>query len=87
MALNFPNPMRRYDSVRDCVCFWGSDASLEVAFQVDAVSLRRISAHARSDEASLLEAFDDNRGRIQQVATKAYGKRRQSFCQLSSSDF
>ena len=40
MSLNFPNPVRSFDAGRSCVSFWGSDASLEIAFQIEIDALR-----------------------------------------------
>ncbi|MFC5391769.1 DUF1488 family protein [Bosea vestrisii] len=44
MSLHFPNPIRRYDTARDCVCFWGSDSALEIAFEVEFAALRSIDS-------------------------------------------
>jgi len=54
MSLHFPNPIRRYDTARGCVCFWGSDSALEIAFEVELAALRSIDASAGAGEASML---------------------------------
>jgi hypothetical protein len=88
MALNFPNAIRRFEAGRSCVSFWGSDASLEVAFQIDLEALRKL-APARFDnqEATALGVFDDNRETIQKAARTLYGKRRTGFCRLTVENF
>jgi hypothetical protein len=87
MPLNFPNASRDYDPRRRCVCFWGHDSAFEIAFYLDADALHRISPQADRDEASLLEVFDLNRARIEQVAAVAYSRRRRRDHRLSASDF
>lgn len=85
MALNFPNPVRLFDAGRSCVCFWGSDASLEVAFQIEFDALRRLGAGS-DDEAPMLATFDNHRDAILQVAANAYGRHKTSYHRLTASD-
>jgi hypothetical protein len=87
MTLHFPNQSRNYNQARDCVSFWGHEAAFEVAFQIETKALRRMSPQASDDEASLLEAFDRNRARIQQIASVAYSRSRKSYLRLSATDF
>lgn len=90
MTLAFPNPIRSYDPARDCVCFWGSDSTLEVTFQVEIAALRRMTSamgNAETDEVSLLAVFDANLTRIQKAAGAAYSRHRRSYHRLSASDF
>jgi hypothetical protein len=90
MTLAFPNQIRSYDHARDCICFWGSDSALEVAFQVEFAALRQMTADARNaetDEVALLAVFDANRTRIQKAAGTAYSRHRRSYHRLSLSDF
>ena len=68
MGLNFPNPVRRFDPGRSCVSFWGSDASLEVTFQIDFDALRKLSPDSGEVEAEMLRIFDSNREKIQDAA-------------------
>lgn len=86
MTLNFLNPSRSYDATRNVVCFWGHESQFEVAFQIDADALNRISSDVRKDEASLLRAFDGNRGQIEKIAGRAFSRKRQGFYRLSLSD-
>ncbi|MDQ0474717.1 DUF1488 domain-containing protein [Labrys wisconsinensis] len=87
MPLNFPNASRSYDAARQSVCFWGHDSAFEIAFYVGEDALRVISPQAQPGEVALLEAFDANRPRIQQAASRAYARRRQSFYHLTAPDF
>lgn len=87
MALNFPNPVRSFDAGRHCVSFWGSDSSLEIAFQIDFDALAKLSADPVQDEDQALETFDRNRGAILTAAANAYGKNRGSYHRLTVSDF
>lgn len=43
MSLDFPNSIRRYEPGRGCASFWGSEASLEVMFQIELDVLRTLS--------------------------------------------
>lgn len=88
MKLNFPNPSRSFDSARQCVCFWGHQSQFEIAFQIDAAALDRIQGSAvPAGEASLLQAFDRNRDRIEKAAALAFSRRNQNLVRLSESDF
>ena len=87
MALNFPNVSRSYDQARQSVRFWGYDSAFEISFYVAEDALRLISPEAYEGEAAMLQAFDANLPRIQQVAAKAYSRKRQSYYQLSAPDF
>lgn len=86
MALHFPNSSRNYNAMQRCICFWGHDSAFEVSFHLDEEALREISPYADRDEASLLHVFDVNLARIQEAASVAYSRRRQSFHHLSASD-
>ena len=87
MCLHFPNPIRRYDTARDCVCFWGSDSALEIAFEVELAALRCIDPSAGMDEASTLRAYDGHLATIRKAAGAAYSRKRQSYHRLTASDF
>ena len=87
MALNFPNASRSYDAARQSVCFWGYDSAFEISFYVGEDALRVISPQSHPGESALLQTFDAHRQRIQQAASKAYARKRQSFYQLSAPDF
>jgi hypothetical protein len=87
MALNFPNSSRSYDPARQSVRFWGYDSAFEISFYLAEDALRLISPQSNPGEAALLQAFDANLPRIQQVASKAYARKRQPYYQLSVPDF
>lgn len=87
MSLNFPNPVRLFDARRSCVSFWGSDASLEVSFQMEFDALRKLGAGSDNVEAEMLGAFDANREAILQVARTAYSRHRTSYHRLTSASF
>jgi len=87
MALNFPNPVRRFDAGRSCVSFWGSDASLEIIFQVEFEALRKLGSGMGSGEAEILAAFDQNRDTILAAAASAYAKHRNSYQRLTAAHF
>lgn len=88
MSLNFPNSIRRYELGRGCVSFWGSDASLEVMFQIELAALETLSpAVVDGSEGSFLAAFDLNRSAILGAARSAYLKKRGGFHRLSADAF
>jgi hypothetical protein len=87
MAIEFPNPSRRYDATRHCVRFSGYDGAMEKSFFVEEEAIWRLDATARKDGAALLEAFDRHRERICKVASRAYEKRREGSCTLKAEDF
>ncbi|TCR65602.1 DUF1488 family protein [Bosea sp. BK604] len=86
--LAFPNPIRRYEPRRGCVSFWGSQASLEVMFQIDLDVLRALSpATVDGSEASFLVSFDLNRSVILQAARTAHLKQGGGYHRLSAVNF
>lgn len=87
MAVNFPNSIRRFDAGRSCVSFWGSDASLEVSFQVEFGALQKLSPQSGDAEAEMLGAFDANRETIQQAARTAYSRHRTGYHRLTVDSF
>lgn len=88
MSLDFPNSIRRYEPGRGCVSFWGSEASLEVMFQIELDVLRRLSpAIIDGSESSFLVAFDLNRSAILRAARSAYSKKSGGYHRLSADDF
>ena len=84
MSLNFPNPVRSFDAGRSCVSFWGSDASLEIAFQIEVDALRRLGAEP--GEAQMLATFDSHRDAILSAAAAAYGRHKGSYHRLTVAD-
>lgn len=87
MALNFPNPVRSFDAGRSCVSFWGSDASLEIAFQIDLDALHKLGSGTGDTAPEALDAFDRNRDAILKAAATAYGRHRASYHRLTVTDF
>ncbi|RDJ20023.1 DUF1488 domain-containing protein [Bosea caraganae] len=87
MGLNFPNPVRRFDLGRSCVSFWGSDASMEITFQIDFEALRKLSPDTGDVEADVLGVFDANREKIQNAARIAYSRHRTGYHRLTGASF
>lgn len=86
MSLNFPNSVRSFDAGRGCVSFWGSDASLEIAFQIELDALHKLGAGRDDGEAQMLAVFDGNRTAILDAAASVYGKRRANYHRITASD-
>jgi hypothetical protein len=86
MALNFPNPIRSFDAGRSCVSFWGSDSSLEIAFQIEIDALRKLGPGGGDGEAQMLDAFDRNRTAILQAAEAAYRRHKTSYHRITAAD-
>jgi hypothetical protein len=87
MTLNFLNPSRSYDPGKQSVRFWGHDSALEIVIEVRDEALQLLCPSALGSGERMLKAFDDNRSKIEQVAAKLYGRRRQSFFRLAAKDF
>lgn len=86
MALNFPNPVRSFDAGRSCISFWGSDTSLEIAFQIEIDALRKLGAYAGEGEAQMLSVFDCHRDAILVAAATAYGRRKGAYHRITAAD-
>jgi len=87
MALEFPNPSRRYDTTRRCVRFSGYDGALERPFFVEEDALWGLDVLARNGEAALLAAFDRHRDRICAAAIRVYRRHREGSYTLTRADF
>ena len=72
MQLSFPNPSRSFDDGGSRVRFWGYDRSIEVSFYVEGAALKSLCPHVEAAETGLLQAFDEARSRIHEVADKVY---------------
>jgi hypothetical protein len=72
MSLVFPNPSRSFDQGGNRVRFWGYDRAIEVSFFVDAAALKQLCPGVGSPETGYLEAFDEARSRIYEVAEEVY---------------
>jgi len=86
MSLNFPNPVRSFDAGRSCVSFWGSDASMEIAFQIEMDALHKLDPAAGKSEGQMLATFDSHRETILKAAAAAYGRHRASYHRLTAAD-
>jgi hypothetical protein len=60
---------------------------MEKSFFVEEEAIWQLDANARKDGSALLEAFDHHRERICEVASRAYGKRREGSYTLTATDF
>lgn len=88
MALKFPNASRSYDPKAGRIRFWGHDGALEVPFVLDVGALLKLYPRMPNAEAAILEAFDDARDRIMEVASHIYAPaRRRAFYVLAETDF
>jgi hypothetical protein len=74
MTIRFPNASRFYDRTRDAVHFWGHDQSMETSFFITTAALQQLAPGTARGEEALLAAFDSNRVRILEVATRVYGR-------------
>ncbi len=91
MTLNFPNPSRSFDESGERIRFWGYDRAIEVSFFVEGEALKRLCPDMGTAETGFLQAFDQVRSRIHEVADKVYvrgghGKSARAFV-LSAADF
>jgi hypothetical protein len=81
VTLDFPNPCRSFDEVRNAVRFIGHDGMFEVRFFVKADALAGTGAKPSTREAmeaACLAAFDRARAPIYDVARKLYLRGRQT---------
>ncbi|MCR5859013.1 DUF1488 domain-containing protein [Mesorhizobium sp. J428] len=86
MTLEFPNPSRSFDEVRNAVRFIGHDGMFEVPFFVETTALAQSGRTPRS-ESDFLAAFDSARSSIQDVAREAYSNGRRASYTLTAIDF
>jgi hypothetical protein len=88
MTIRFPNVSRFYSPTRDAVRFWGYDQSTETSFYISSAALQQIAPGTVRSEEALLAAFDRNRPRILEAATKIYGHGRLGISyDLNPADF
>jgi len=69
------------------VRFWGYDSAMEVSFLLENDALRQISPGLPTEEGAILKAFDANRDRIMQTASRVYSPRHNGAIILSARDF
>lgn len=86
MAITFPNLSRSYDATRRAVRFWGYDRSMERSFFIMTDALKQMQPSLRPDEVDILLAFDVNRERICEIATKVYSRGHKGSYDLSVAD-
>ena len=86
MTVNFPNPSRSFDEVRNAVRFIGHDGMFEVPFFVETAALAG-SGKTQLSEADSLTAFDSARSLIYDVAREAYSHGRNTSYTLTRADF
>lgn len=90
MTLEFLNPSRSFDEVRNAIRFIGHDGMFEVPFFVEVEALPKSYAGLRRMELSeemCLSTFDAARSSINDVAREAYSNRRQTSYTLTAADF
>lgn len=86
VMLAFPNDSRSYDSTRRAVRFWAHDSALECSFFVTADALKVVAPGIQDDEAAMLHAFDANRERIREAATRVYERGTKGSYELGVAD-
>jgi hypothetical protein len=86
VTLEFPNPSRSFDDVRNAIRFVGHDGMFEVPFFVETTALVR-SGSIRPSESDLLAAFDSARSSIHDIAREAYSHGRRTSYMLTAADF
>jgi len=87
MTVNFPNASRVYSPTRDAIQFWGYNQSMETSFFIGTAALQKLAPGTGHLEEALLAAFDGNRARIFEVATRLYGNGIFSHYYLTPDDF
>ena len=87
MPLGFPNESRFYDGAVHAVRFSGYDGALEVPFFIGESALKQIQPDMPFNESGLLQAFDLNRERIYETATKVYERGRKGSYDVLPEDF
>jgi hypothetical protein len=70
--LVFLNRTRTYNATKNCVTFWGFDASFEITFDLPDEELQQMCSHASGNQASVLRAFDDRREAAERLAMSAH---------------
>lgn len=86
MTLEFPNPSRSFDDVRNAIRFTGYDGMFQVSFYIEAAALSLSDGNALS-ETQCLTAFDADVASIHKAARKAYSRGRRPSYTLTAADF
>jgi hypothetical protein len=71
-TIHFPNASRSFDEVRQRVCFWGYDKTMEISFYIGTEALQKIRQDVGSGETKPLAAFDATLEKIHDVAMAVY---------------
>lgn len=75
-AICFHNSSRSYDETAHVVRFWGYDQTLEVSFFIEEDALTKMSSNETVNTRGILKTFDLNLGRIREMASILYARRR-----------
>lgn len=88
-VLSFPNPSRDFVAAKNWVHFTGYDSVKEISFFLEVDALAKLQPRLTETERDILQAFDNARQRIHEVASRVYASRpNQSFTyHLESADF
>lgn len=88
-VLSFPNPTRDFVASKNWVHFTGYDSVKEISFFLEFDALLKLQPQLIGTERAVLQAFDDARQRIHEVASQVYSRRpNQSFTyHLGPADF
>ena len=73
--LSFPNPSRDFIRSKKQVHFIGYDSVLEISFFLEMDALLKLQPNLDDSESAILQAFDNARQRIQEVASQVYKSR------------
>ena len=72
MALTFPNSSRSYDPDGQRIRFVGHDGMFQISFSISLDAISKRTFDVNEAEARYLNAFDEARKSIQDMAKKAY---------------
>lgn len=86
MTLQFPNPSRSFDEVRNAVRFIAHDGMSTVPFFVETAALAG-PGKPQLSESDSLSVFDSSRNAIHDVARQAYSRGRRTSYTLTAADF
>jgi hypothetical protein len=86
MTLMFPNQSRSFDRPRNCIRFVGHDNVFEIVFCLEIDALTKIDRLMDRNEQGYFAAFDAARDIIEDVARKAYNRRKNPLIVLTAAD-
>ncbi len=70
--LSFPNPSRDFVASKNWIHFTGYDSVKEISFFLEMDALLKLRPQLIDTESAILQAFDDARQRIHEVAGQVY---------------